>query len=170
MYFSDVTGLWRNWSVQHLFQWLQYVNCAHGARPLMFCHTLMFDSCALGIRSVIEFGNALQWNDWKNEERNDILWFSDFLVVNFCYFAKSIHPSFCCFFVKYCHNCLQYEIVLKIFLLSHFEYWQIWLYILMDDWHMSKITKLKKNHCFGSVGLFFHISDVAELTIIHDTV
>ncbi len=40
----------------------------------------------------------------------------------------------------------------------------------MDDQHMSQITKLKKNHCFGSVGFFFHICDVAELAIIHDTV
>jgi hypothetical protein len=35
---------------------------------------------------------------WKNEERNDILRFSDFLVVNFCYFAKNSHPSFCSFY------------------------------------------------------------------------
>jgi hypothetical protein len=31
---------------------------------------------------------------WKNEERNDILWFSDFWVVIFCHFANNIHPSF----------------------------------------------------------------------------
>jgi hypothetical protein len=31
------------------------------------------------------------------------------------------------------YNCLKYESVLQIFLLSYFEYWQIWLNILMDD-------------------------------------
>ncbi len=34
--------------------------------------------------------------------------------------------------------------VLKIFLLSYFEYCQIWLNIHMDDCHLSNITKLKK--------------------------
>ncbi len=57
-------------------------------------------------------------------------------------------------FIKYCHNCLKYEIVLKTFLLSHLEYWQIWLYVLMDDRHMSKITKLKKKSLLWCSGIF----------------
>jgi hypothetical protein len=44
---------------------------------------------------------------------------------------------------KICHNCLQYERVLKEFLLSYSEYCQNWLYILMDNGHLSNITKLK---------------------------
>jgi hypothetical protein len=32
----------------------------------------------------------------------------------------------------------------KISLLSHFEYCQIWLNILMDECHLRNITKLKK--------------------------
>jgi hypothetical protein len=46
------------------------------------------------------------------------------------------------------HNCLEYEKVLKIFLLSNFEYSQIWLNILPNDHqHLHSITKfwLKKN-------------------------
>jgi hypothetical protein len=34
----------------------------------------------------------------------------------------------------------------KIFLLSYFEYHQYWLNILIDDCHLSKITKLKKKN------------------------
>jgi hypothetical protein len=45
---------------------------------------------------------------------------------------------------KNCHNCLQYERVLQIFLLSSFEYHQIWLNILVNYPHLSNITKLKK--------------------------
>jgi hypothetical protein len=41
------------------------------------------------------------------------------------------------------HNCLQYDKVLKIFLLSYFEYCQIWLNILLVECHLSNITKLK---------------------------
>jgi hypothetical protein len=42
-------------------------------------------------------------------------------------------------------TCIQQEMVLKMFLLSYFEYHQIWLNILMDDIrHLSKITKLQK--------------------------
>jgi hypothetical protein len=41
------------------------------------------------------------------------------------------------------HNCLQYESMLKIFLLTYFEYSQIWLNMLMDHCHLSNITKLK---------------------------
>jgi hypothetical protein len=41
------------------------------------------------------------------------------------------------------HNCLQHERVLKIFLLSYFDYCQDWLNILMDDHQLSNITKLK---------------------------
>jgi hypothetical protein len=44
---------------------------------------------------------------------------------------------------KSCHNCLQYESMLKIFLLSYFEYREIWLNMLMDHCHLSNITKLK---------------------------
>jgi len=35
-------------------------------------------------------------------------------------------------FAKSCHNCLQCERVLKIFLLSYFEYQQIWLNIIVN--------------------------------------
>jgi hypothetical protein len=39
-------------------------------------------------------------------------------------------------------NCLQNERVqLKIFLLSYFEYHQVWLNMFMDDGHLSKIEK-----------------------------
>jgi hypothetical protein len=41
------------------------------------------------------------------------------------------------------HNCQQFETRLKIFLLSHFEYSQIWLNRLMDDRHLLNITKWK---------------------------
>jgi hypothetical protein len=41
------------------------------------------------------------------------------------------------------HNCLRYENMLKIFLLTYFEYDQIWLNMLMDHFHLSNITKLK---------------------------
>jgi hypothetical protein len=44
------------------------------------------------------------------------------------------------FFAKN-HNCLRHERVLKIFLLSYFEYHQFWLNVLMDDHHLSNIAK-----------------------------
>ncbi len=43
---------------------------------------------------------------------------------------------------KNCQNYLQHERMLKNFLLSYFEYCQIWLSILMDDCHLSNVTKL----------------------------
>jgi hypothetical protein len=43
------------------------------------------------------------------------------------------------------HNCLEYKRVHKIFLLSNFEYSQIWLNILPNDQqHLRSITELKK--------------------------
>jgi hypothetical protein len=48
--------------------------------------------------------------------------------------------------VKFYHNCLQDDKVLKIFLLSYFEYCQIWLIILLVECHLSNITKLKKKN------------------------
>jgi hypothetical protein len=36
--------------------------------------------------------------------------------------------------------------VLKIFLLSYFEYHKIWLSILMDNHHFSNITKLREKN------------------------
>jgi hypothetical protein len=42
------------------------------------------------------------------------------------------------------YNCLKYENVLQIFLLSYFEYWQIWLNILMDDFHWATSQNWKK--------------------------
>ncbi len=44
---------------------------------------------------------------------------------------------------------IQYKRVLKIFQLSQFEYCQIWLNILMDNCHLSNITKVKKNCSFA---------------------
>jgi hypothetical protein len=42
-------------------------------------------------------------------------------------------------------NCLPNErMQLKIFLLSYFEYHQVWLNMFMDDGHLSKIEKNKK--------------------------
>jgi hypothetical protein len=37
-----------------------------------------------------------------------------------------------------------HERMLKNFRLSYFEYCQIWLSILMDDFHLSNVTKLGK--------------------------
>jgi hypothetical protein len=45
---------------------------------------------------------------------------------------------------NFCHNFgSHYEGVLKISLLSYFEYCQIWLNLLLDDSHLSNITKLE---------------------------
>jgi hypothetical protein len=42
-------------------------------------------------------------------------------------------------------NCLPNErMQLKIFLLSYFEYHQVWLNMFMDDGHLSKIEKNEK--------------------------
>jgi hypothetical protein len=64
------------------------------------------------------------------------------------FFLKKICHEMNFLLLKSCHNCLQNDNVLKIFLLSHFEYCQIWLYIyiyiLMDDGHLSNNSKLKK--------------------------
>ncbi len=92
-----------------------------------------------------------------------------YFVGIFCYFSKSIFKIL--YFVtnsmffpkknihqkpkeiaKSCHNCVQYESVLKIFLLSYFEYHQICLNIFMDDHHLSNITKLKKKHTHIQLG------------------
>jgi hypothetical protein len=52
--------------------------------------------------------------------------------------------------LKIHHNFLQHERVLKIYVLSIFECRQICVNVLMDDCHLSNITKLKKKqHCFG---------------------
>jgi hypothetical protein len=45
---------------------------------------------------------------------------------------------------KNLHNYLQYERVLKIFLLSYFLCRHIWLNILKDDCHLSNMTRLEK--------------------------
>jgi hypothetical protein len=36
--------------------------------------------------------------------------------------------------------------VLKEFQLPYFEYFQIWLNIIMDDHHLNNITKLRQNN------------------------
>ncbi len=46
---------------------------------------------------------------------------------------------------KFCHNCLQYERVLKVF------YFQIWLNILMENHYLNNISKLKKKTLGGSI-------------------
>jgi len=46
---------------------------------------------------------------------------------------------------KFCHNCLQYERVLKVF------YFQIWLNILMENHHLNNILKLKEKTLGGSI-------------------
>jgi hypothetical protein len=48
--------------------------------------------------------------------------------------------------LKIHHNFLQHERVLKIYVLSIFECRQICVNVLMDDCHLSNITKLKKNN------------------------
>jgi hypothetical protein len=59
---------------------------------------------------------------------------------------------------KPCHNYLQCEKLLKIFLLSYFECYQICQNILMGDDHLSNITKLKKKPLYWQpfFGLEFH--------------
>jgi hypothetical protein len=44
--------------------------------------------------------------------------------------------------VKICHNHLQCE---RVSMLFYFEYCQFWLNILLDDHHLSDVTKLKKS-------------------------
>jgi hypothetical protein len=47
-------------------------------------------------------------------------------------------------FVKNCHNCLQYERVIKIFYFRIFDITNIWLNIFVDNPHLTNITKLTK--------------------------
>jgi len=88
-----------------------------------------------------------------------------FLVVHFCHFVKNnfekrnfchkyfvVLKIFCqkkkIFFKKIAkslHNCLQYERVLKIFLLSYFGNCQHWVNILMDDHHFEQHLKIEKS-------------------------
>jgi len=45
---------------------------------------------------------------------------------------------------KNCHTCLQYERVLKIFLLSYSEFHQTWLNILMDNPPLEQHNTIEK--------------------------
>ncbi len=85
-----------------------------------------------------------------------------FLVANFFHFEIYIQIRiFCCKFplflkkiinswgkkiTKNCHNCLQHERVLEIFLVPYFEYCQIWLHIPLNDCHLGNITQKKKKN------------------------
>ncbi len=68
-----------------------------------------------------------------------------------------------------CHNCLQHESVLKIFLLSYFEYRQIWLNITLDDlatWATSQIWKKKNfshHYIHASNKLFRYIHSLRSI-------
>jgi hypothetical protein len=49
-------------------------------------------------------------------------------------------------FVKNCHNRLPYEMdgCARLFLLSYFEYRQIWLNIILSDCHLRSSIKMQK--------------------------
>ncbi len=47
---------------------------------------------------------------------------------------------------RICHNWIQHESQQNNFLLSCFEYHQIWLNAFIDVRHLTNLTKLKKNH------------------------
>jgi hypothetical protein len=65
------------------------------------------------------------------------------------YYSQNIFVANSLFFLekfaKNFHNCIQHENMLKIFLLSYFEYCQInCLDIFMDDQHLNNIMKFEK--------------------------
>jgi hypothetical protein len=57
------------------------------------------------------------------------------------------------------HNCYNMKGCLRLFYFKKFEYCQIWLNILMDDCHLSNITKLKKKKHWNFGGSDFRRSD-----------
>ncbi len=90
---------------------------------------------------------------------------SDLFLVNFCHVVKNIlkkeYSVTNSFFknMKFQESILRNKIhqksslllttwqgIVQIFLLAYIEYCQIWLNILMNDCHLSNITKLEKKH------------------------
>jgi hypothetical protein len=57
------------------------------------------------------------------------------------------------------HDCYYMKGCLRLFYFNIFEYRQIWLNILMDDRHLSNITKLKKEKHWNFRGSDFRRSD-----------
>jgi hypothetical protein len=56
------------------------------------------------------------------------------------------------------HNCYNIKGCLRLFYFNIFEYCQIWLNVLMDDRHLSNITKLKKKKHWNFRGSDFRRS------------
>jgi hypothetical protein len=83
-------------------------------------------------------------------------------VINSLHFFKS---------QKIVTKCLQYERVVKIFLLSYFEYCQIWLNILMDDCHLraaspNRDKTLKNTKWLRVLGLGRLLSSIQNFRFI----
>ncbi len=72
---------------------------------------------------------------WKKKNSSKNTFFSKIIRHKKKWIKKitKIHPN----------NCLQDERGLQVFPLLNFEYCQIWLNTLMDDQHLSNITKLE---------------------------
>jgi hypothetical protein len=61
------------------------------------------------------------------------------------FFFKLLETIFLIFeIIENWHNCVQYEMVFNISLISYFEYYQSWQDILIDDHHFNKWTNFFK--------------------------
>ncbi len=143
-----------DWSRKKIFQLSKCLQSPTGTIPLNldvfnYLHNNL-------ITTYSRFGSLCIWGGlWWSETCKlfDISCPANFLGGMFSSFLKSIsekenYQKFAIFWIKkkilkICHNFLQCKRVLKIFVLSSFEYHQICQNTVMDENHLSNITMLK---------------------------